>query len=166
MSWLTSAAMIALVLLALGIFANPEFARSLMLETAPAGVQIAVPPETGIVYAVLLLGCLALAAQLYLLWHMRALFVLYARGEILTNICAYRISRIGAGLLLLPLAGLIYQAGSTVLLTLGNPVGERALAISFSATGFAVCLGGALLLFIGIVMQEASRQAEENRAFI
>lgn len=164
--FLATLAMLGLAVLALGLFMLPELARTLLVNNAPQGLNIAAPPSTFTVYILLLVGCISVAVQLFVLWHMRCLFALYAEGEALSRSCATHISRVGFGLLIYPVAGVLYYMASSVLLTMGNAAGERELAIGFSSFEIAGALGGAMLILIGSAMQEASRQAEENRAFV
>jgi len=164
--WLATLAFFGLILLAICLFVVPDFTRSIIMDNMGDDLTIAAPPSLPIVYAVLLVGSITLAVQLFVVWHMRALFGLYAEGEALSRACAVHISKVGLGLLVFPLTAVLFDMAASVLLTMGNPVGERELVLSFDSDEIAGALGGALLLLIGAAMKEATRQAEENRAFI
>ena len=64
-----------------------------------------------------------------------------------------------------PLAPLISVA-LTVALTLGNPPGERMLAITFSIHDYFALIVGGVLFAAATIMREAARIAEENAGFV
>ncbi len=164
--WLTTVAMIALVLLFLTFAVSPEFAKSTLMRNAPNGLTVLVPPSAGTVYALLAAGSIAFGLQLFVLWNMRALLRLYAQGQALSAACGGYIARIGMGVIAIPFGGMFYDAMSSYLLTRHNPAGQGEVAIGIQGTSIGLMVGGGLLLLVGAAMLEAARQADENRSFV
>ena len=54
----------------------------------------------------------------------------------------------------------------SVVLTMGNPPGERALVLSFSSNELALLFLGGCLLVISWVMAESSRLADDNAQIV
>lgn len=109
---------------------------------------------------------LPLALCWYGLWQLWRLFGHYARGQALTAIAQQPLRRFAWALLLMAPAGPLFRAALGVVFTLGNPPGQRVLAIGISSNDYLLLLVGLLLLAIATVMAEAVRAAEENRQFV
>ena len=127
---------------------------------------LTISPGPGTAIAAGLVGALPLAAAIYALVQMRALFGLYRDGEILTAASAARIQRIGQGLFAIALLGPVTHTIQALILTWNNPPGQRALVIGLESSLLGFLLAGALMILIGRVMVEAARMAEENRSFV
>ena len=164
--WVVTVAMLAVLIAMVAFFVMPDLARSMLVDNAPKGLPILSEPSVGVIYALLLISSITVSVQVFIMWHMRALLDLYAEGQALSRACAGRIWRIGIGFVVLPLTGVLYGTASTMLLTLGNPVGERQISIGVSSAQLTAIVGGAMLLLVGVAMQEASKQADENRSFV
>lgn len=164
--WLTTAVMIALVLMLLTFVAMPEFAKATLMRNAPDDLNILVTPSIATVYALLAAGCVAFGLQLFVLWNMRALLRLYAQGQALSAACGGHIARIGAGVIAIPLGGIFYDVMSSYLLTRHNPPGQGEVSIGIQGTSIGLMVGGGMLLLVGAAMLEAARQADENRSFV
>ncbi|WP_298360820.1 hypothetical protein [uncultured Litoreibacter sp.] len=164
--WVTTVAMAGMVLLVLVVIAAPDFVKPALVDNAPAGLNVQTAPSTGTVYSLLATGSIALGLQLFVLWNMRALFGIYARGYALSAKCGTHIARIGAGVIAMPFAWLFYDVMSSYLLTRNNPPGEGQVALGISGSSIGLIVGGGMLLLVGAAMLEASRQAEENRSFV
>lgn len=121
------------------------------------------PLAWGAVYGIAA-GSIALTCAA--LWNMRALLVLYATGDVLGAETALRIRRIGNLLLALAIYGVAAHTLTVLVLTWGNPVGERSLSVAFSNTDLFLFIASGLMAVIGLAMTEAARVADENRAFI
>ncbi|QBY01939.1 DUF2975 domain-containing protein [Rhodophyticola sp. CCM32] len=117
----------------------------------------------GTILAIQLVGILL---TVYVLWQMRGLFACYKKGETLSAQCADRILRIGQGLVAVGIVGILSNTVTVLLLTMGNPPGERTLSISFTDGHVGFFMAGGLIVVIGWVMREAAQIAEENRGFI
>lgn len=130
----------------------------------PVETVTGLTPPKRIALALLTAGLFAPA--LIALWITRGLFARYGRGDVFSYHNATAIRRIGGLLLVgtgLAIAG---RTAAVLILTHDNPPGQRSLAISLASHDLLFALLGGLLLVIGWVMAEATRQAEENRLFV
>ncbi|ABV94450.1 hypothetical protein Dshi_2717 [Dinoroseobacter shibae DFL 12 = DSM 16493] len=112
------------------------------------------------------LAAVILAPAGVALWTARGLFGRYGQGCVFSHCNAAAIRRIGAALLLgtgLAIAG---RTAAVLILTHDNPPGARTLAVSFAGHDVLLGLLGALLMVMGWVLAEATRQADENRLFV
>ena len=109
---------------------------------------------------------IALLPMFGALTHMRGLFRLYRRGDILTDTCAHHILRIGQWLVTLAATSLLIKPLQTVIMTYDNPPGQRALAIGIDSSMLGFLLAGGLLVAIGWVMREAALVAQDNAGFV
>jgi len=151
---------------ALGSFwASPEWiARAVPQMTDLAGHAVTVDARARWLGATLSL--LPLALCWYGLWQLWRLFGHYARGQALTAIAQQPLRRFAWALLLMAPAGPLFRAALGVVFTLGNPSGQRVLAIGISSNDYLLFLLGLVLLAIATVMADAVRAAEENRQFV
>jgi hypothetical protein len=143
----------------------PELARDILVSAAPVS-RMDVPPGVALLYGLQAAGWVVLGLNLFVLWHIHSLFRLYARGDALSSRCGLHLRRIGLGLMLLPPGATFYGIVSSVLLSWGNGPGARELAIAVNVQSLGFLVGGALLLFVGMTIREASEIAEENRGFV
>lgn len=118
-------------------------------------------------------GALALSVGLItpviLLWtlnEMRKLFAAYARGAVFTDASARLIQRVGQGFLALAITPLFVQPVQSLLLSLGNPPGQRSISITIESDMILFALSGGLIIVIGWAMRSATAIAAENRAFV
>ena len=129
-----------------------------------------VAPDAGLarstLIAVALIGALPAVAMGYVLVQMSALFRSYAMGDTLTPGCARHIRAIGVGLLVMAVLGFVARPVQIVLASLGNPPGERVLAVGFGSMELGLVLAGGLLLTIGWAMADAVRAAQENAEIV
>jgi hypothetical protein len=109
---------------------------------------------------------LPLGIGLYGLWQLWLLFGHYARGAALTQAAQRPLQRFAWAVLAGAVAGPVYRTVLGLVLTLGNPPGQRMLAIGLGSTDYLLVLLGAVLLAIATVMAQAVRVAEENREFV
>ncbi|MBO6625483.1 DUF2975 domain-containing protein [Boseongicola sp. H5] len=121
---------------------------------------------TGSYLSILVIQSVGLLLTFYVLWQMRGLFAYYKSGETLTARCAGQILRIGKGLVAIGVIGILSNTLIVLILTWGNPVGQRVLSVGFNDGDVGFILAGGLIVVIGWVMREAALVAEENRGFI
>ncbi|MEL7115280.1 MAG: DUF2975 domain-containing protein [Pseudomonadota bacterium] len=162
---LTGLAIIGLPL-AVGIALALEPPNRFDLLASFEGFVVANPLPNSVIWGVTLLGFLPLLPVVFVLISMRRLFGFYRCGETLSLRCALAIKRIGLGVLLTFVVGVLTHSLQVLALTMPNAPGERSLSIAFNSNDFALLLTGGLLLLIGWVMGEAVAVAEENRGFV
>jgi len=96
----------------------------------------------------------------------RHLFALTARGQIVSDPAARRISGIGIGLLVLALLPVVMVPAQSALLSWDNAPGERLISVAYTSADLGLLLGAGLLTLIGRAMHDAAMTAAENRAFV
>ncbi len=104
---------------------------------------------------------LLIALLVYALWQAFRLFRAFGRGEVFTPEAGDRLRRIGAAFVVVPFAEVLGTGVTSTLLTLGNPEGQRAVAISVEPVHVILGLAGGLVLVIGWVMAEAARLSSD-----
>ncbi|MEP0067830.1 DUF2975 domain-containing protein [Pyruvatibacter sp.] len=109
---------------------------------------------------------LPLSVILYGVWHLRALFGLYADGEILGTANAGRLRALAMTLILWLPAQFVGDAVISLALSIDNPPGERFIALNLSSNDFAITMIGAIALVISWVMVEAARAADDSASII
>lgn len=109
---------------------------------------------------------LPVAVGLYALWQLWQLFAEYAAGRVFGRIAAQRLRRFAWALLGAALLAPLVRAAMSVVLTIGNPPGQRMLVLGFSWNDYLAVLLSAVLIAIATVMAEAVRVAEENEGFV
>lgn len=107
-----------------------------------------------------------LSLILYGVWNLRALFGLYARGEILGTENASRLRALAMTLILWLPAQFVGDAVVSLALSIDNPPGERFIALNLSSHDFAITMIGAIALVISWVMVEAARAADDSASII
>lgn len=120
--------------------------------------------SAGRVRVMMLFGLSAILIQLYILNAVRALFRLYADGIFLTEENGKAITKIGIGLIALPVVRFALEPIWTVLLTMDAE--QMSMSVSLSSTGVGLVLGGLLMLLIGQSMFEAARVRQEYEEFV
>lgn len=125
---------------------------------------LSTPPLT-LFFAAAILALPAVVA-LYGLWQLWQLFGAFAAGEALTAHAQRYLRRFAWALLASTLLRPLTMAGLSVVLTIGNPEGQRVFLVGIGSDQYPAILLGAVLLVIAIVMSEAVHAAEENRGFV
>lgn len=138
--------------------------------TEPAAFTPPVETATGLTpikrVALACLTAVLFTPALVALWTARGLFARYGRGAVFSTQNARAIRRIGTALLAGTGLAILGRTLAVLILTYDNPPGERSLAVSLASHDLLLALLGALLLVVGWVMAEATRQADENRLFV
>ncbi len=109
---------------------------------------------------------LPIGVGLFALWQLWQLFAEYGAGRVFGRVAQARLKRFAWALLVVALLAPLVRAAMSVVLTLGNPPGQRMLAISLSWNDYLAVLLAAVLIAIATVMAEAVRAAEENEGFV
>lgn len=109
---------------------------------------------------------LPIGIGLYALWQLWRLFAEYGAGRVLGRAALARLKRFAWALLAAALIAPLVRAAMSVVLTLGNPPGQRQLVIGLSWDDYLAVLLAVVLIAIATVMAEAVRVAEENEGFV
>lgn len=161
----TLVVLLLLVAAGLGIWLSPGLAeRVIVPRIGLAGHPVALDGASlsaGLAISAIPLGILA-----YGLLQVRQIFRDFGRGEIISALLAIRLERFGAAVALQGLIAPFMGAALSVALTLNNPPGARAIAISISSHDVVAVIVGLLVIGVGAVMREAARIAEENASFV
>jgi hypothetical protein len=128
--------------------------------------QEAVRPQPLTPWLGALATLLPVSLGLTALWQLWQLFGAFAAGHALTPTAQQHLRRFAVALFALAVCEPIYRAAMSVLFSLGNPPGQRQLIIGLSSHDYLQVLLALVLLAIAIVMGDAVRAAEENRAFV
>ena len=156
---------IVLALLPLAFWFMPSWVTAWVsqMTSLPDGAVRPVPLTLWLgALATLLPAGLGLAA----LWQLWQLFGAFAAGRALTYAAQRHLRRFALSFLALSVCEPFYRAAMSVLFSLGNPPGQRQLIIGLSSHDYLQVLLALALLAIAIVMGDAVRASEENRAFV
>ncbi len=165
MSGITLGGIVCAVAATLWVWTDRQLVEGLLAPyLGLAGRPLTVTP--GVQLAGLALSAPPLALLIYLLMQARSVFRGFASGLRFTDLVAIRIARIGWILVAKGCLMPFWRAAAGVVLTLGNPQGQRFLAIGISVDDILWAIVGALLIAIGWTLREAARIAEENASFI
>lgn len=143
---------------------SPENVRALGPQMAGVAGGIAVDDRARALGAAVSL--LPVAVGLYALWQLWRLFAEYGAGRVFGREAQARLKRFAWALLAAALLAPLVRAVMSVVLTLGNPPGQRQLVIGLSWDDYLAVLLAAVLIAIATVMAEAVRVAEENEGFV
>ena len=164
MQWVIRAAMLALVVGTFALWASPAAIElGVARRVLPSGTSWITQQAQGLG---LLVSLVPLTVALLTLWQADRLFELYKIGRGLAVEAAWRLRRIGQGVLLLGVLGPPGVAVLSLILTMAAPVGQRTVAIGFSAQDLALVVLGALLLATASVAEDAASLAEDHAAIV
>lgn len=130
------------------------------------GLKVADDLSPSRVLAVFVFGLLPWFAVSAALWQAQALFALHRAGLALTDAAARRVAAIGMALAFAAVFRVLAHTAQVLLLTWGNPPGERVLAISLGFADFGFLVAAGLMIVIGRSMAEAARAVEDARGFV
>lgn len=155
---------IALVAVPIWFWLSPDNVLALGPQMAGVSGAIAVDDRARALGAVVSL--LPVAIGLYALWQLWTLFAEYGAGRVFGRTALARLKRFAWALLAAALLAPLVRAAMSVVLTLGNPPGQRQLVIGLSWDDYLSVLLAVVLIAIATVMAEAVRLAEENEGFV
>lgn len=133
-----------------------SFSRHNIVDTPPAWAM------TGVLALIILKS----AIYFGLFREMRRLFSLFIKSQALSASSAQSLHRIGLYLLAMTIFGMLSYSALSLLLSSGNPVGQRTLSVELTANNIELLVAAGLMILMGRAMTEAARSAEENKAFI
>lgn len=154
---------LGLVAVPVWFWTSPEAVRT--LAPSFAGVQ-AVTVDDRALQLGAALSLAPVAVGLYTLWQLWRLFGEYGAGRVFGRPALAHLRRFAWALLGAALLAPLVRAAGSVVLTLGNPPGQRMLAIGLSWNDYLAVLLAAVLIAIATVMAEAVRVAEEHEGFV
>lgn len=114
----------------------------------------------------LAVSMLPMAVLGYLLHQAYLLFDGYRLGNVFTDAAPIRLRRIGTLMCVLAVLRPLTTTLLGIVLTMGNPPGQRIVSIGLSIDDYMIAAFGGLILAIGQVMVEAKRLADENRQIV
>lgn len=139
----------------------------LQTHLAHRGVHVPVDEIAGSnrVFA-FLVQTVPLAIALLVLFWLQRLFAGYRRGEVFTLSSIGRFRAMARMLFLFTLVNPLAGALVSVIVTAGQPDGQRIVVIGFGIPEIAALLTGGVLAAIGWVMVEAKRLADDNTQIV
>ena len=134
----------------------------------PPYATLPIPPEPAreLVIAGFLVLLVPLAVLLWGVERLRRLFRRYEAGDVFSPQAARCLAGFAQAVLLWALLQPLASALAGMILTLGNPPGQRALALSVGTGEPGAVAIALVLLVVARVLREASRVAEENASFV
>ncbi|MEQ1863876.1 MAG: hypothetical protein ABL996_04400 [Micropepsaceae bacterium] len=168
-AWLAHAAKFAAVIFLVvnaAMWLVPGFA----IDAAHGQSSLAAPMKITMTAEATVLALVVSTAYVALLavalWSIARLFNEFSKGAIFVSETGVHLRR--AGLFLLAFAALApaFRAVIGLIVTMANPVGERALSVSLSSHEIVLGLIAALLVMLGHIMAEASAIADDNRQIV
>ena len=165
MSWITILGMGLIVVLTIVAALSPAWTRNLLLaRLGETGAVLPVAPTeqflAGLIVAV------PVGVLIWGLWHVRALFCEFAQGRVFTTTVAQHLRRFGMAVFAQAPLGPLTATALALVLSLGNPPGQRYLVITFSINDYLALIVGGVLIAVATAMHEAARLAEENAGFV
>ncbi|MGL4635160.1 MAG: DUF2975 domain-containing protein [Beijerinckiaceae bacterium] len=153
------------MLLGAAVYLSLDSGRLLEYLARDAPSTFGTPSKT----MVWLAGMLALVPTIllvFLLWQVRTLFRLYALKQVFTPAIPEILVRLGYLAFGAAAAGIVTRTIIILLLTIGNPAGQRHLAVGISAGEIMGLVAGFLFLAFSLVVKESLRIAAENESFV
>ncbi|MGD9834772.1 MAG: DUF2975 domain-containing protein [Piscinibacter sp.] len=156
--------MLTLVAVPIWFWLSPDNVLALGPQMSGVSGAIAVDDRARALGAAVSL--LPVGIGLYALWQLWKLFAEYGAGRVFGRVALARLKRFAWALLAAASLAPLVRAAMSVVLTLGNPPGQRQLVIGFSWDDYLSVLLAVVLIAIATVMAEAVRLAEENEGFV
>jgi hypothetical protein len=165
MMWLATLGIVLVIgLTLLGVMLSDWTRNLLLARLGQTGAALPIDAAGRAVIGAII--ALPVGVMAWGLWHVRALFAEFAAGRVFTAAAARHLQLFGASVLAQAPLGPLITVALTVALTLGNPPGQRMLAVAFSLHDYFALIVGGVLFAAATVMREAARIAEENAGFV
>ncbi|MBO6717232.1 MAG: DUF2975 domain-containing protein [Rhizobiaceae bacterium] len=151
------------VFLLMPVFDPETFRRGVEHSVGP-GISLSFSgPATAVVVLLLAVQFAALLAAVWCVWRM---FGEFAREEPLTPQSAAWMQRASIGFLVLVIVSALARPGVVLALTLANPPGQRAFAISFGSADIFALLIAAIMYMTSRVIALAAEIRDDQREII
>ncbi|MEC8859227.1 MAG: DUF2975 domain-containing protein [Pseudomonadota bacterium] len=131
--------------------------------------QLPIRPEyVGTLNLVLgaMVSAIPLGLMMWGVWHLRILFGQFRRGEIFNDSAAAHLLVFARMLFITVLISPLISALLSLVLTMNNPPGQRAITLSTGSNDLAQLFIAGLLLAVAWVLREGHRIQSENEAFV
>lgn len=161
----TWALLLSLPVILFALAIQGELGRARLLQAYP-GVVLGNGPSEAAIVGILAIGLAPWLAIAFVLWQAQALFQLFRDGLALTLDAAYRIRMIGVGLLFVAAMQVVSRTIQILVLSSGNPAGERILAIRIDLSEVGFLLAAGLMVVIGRSMVDAAKTRQELSEFV
>jgi len=145
-------------------FEPAQFDRAVASVLVPDKVQVRF--SAGLRGAVFLILLPVIALAVFWLLRARRLFIVFRRGEILTEETALLFVQIGWALVALMPVSIVIRTLGGLLATLNAGVGNRQLAIGLGSEQLMALVLGLLLVVVGRILKEATRISDDHRLII
>jgi hypothetical protein len=166
LSWF-AVAIVAVMLAAGGYITVFGFRDATFFADAFPGVPI---EPTTVSYAariaIVALVWFFIAVAIHALLALRRMFDLFAQGRVMDREAAGHLRRAGIALVVLTIMKTLMRTVAILLLTLGNPEGQRQLAIGLDSDQLFAFLLAGILLVVGHALVLGADIADENRSFV
>lgn len=107
----------------------------------------------------------SVAFTMWALWSLRAVFLLYAKGEVFSQHALKLLNNVAVALFAGVIVGFCVHAPISLLLTWSIP-DRRSISLDFGNDDVATLFAAGVVLVIARVMVEARRLADENAKFV
>lgn len=165
MMWVTTVGIVLIVVLMGLAFMIPEWSRNLLLNRLGAtGGKLPLGP-TEQVFAAMIFA-VPIGVMVWGLWHVRTLFSEFAQGRMFTAAAARHLRQFGVSVLIQGPLGPLTATALGLVLSLGNPPGQRYLVLTLSINDYYALIVGGVLVAVASLVREAARLADENASFV
>ena len=147
------------------VWLSPEYVEAFVVPHIGLGsANVALDGATRL--AGFAVSMIPLGVLFFVLHQAYELFNSYRLGNVFTAQCPIRLRRIGLSMIALGVLRPITSALLSIVLTAGNPAGQKMLVIGVSIDDYMIAIFGGLIVAIGHAMVEANRLADENSQIV
>jgi len=146
------------------VFEPAQFDRAVASVLVPDNVQVRF--SAGLRGAAFLILLPVIALAVFWLLRARRLFIVFRRGEILTEETALLFVQIGWALVALMPVSIVIRTLGGLLATLNAGIGNQHLAIGLGSEQLMALILGLLLVVVGRILEEATRISDDHRLII
>lgn len=166
MAWLSTAGFVIVPAVLIYIFLEPDRSQWLMFDVDHLGASLyaTIPVQ----YRMLALACAMIPAafNMWALWSLRRLFLLYADGEVFSSGALGALNHVAIALFGGVIASFVAQGPMSLALSWANGPHHREISLGFGSGDVSTLFMAGVVLVVARVMGEARRVADENAAFV
>lgn len=167
MAWLATLGAILIPVVVAACFLFPGQGTDwMMFRLSHTGVEVT--QSIGVFYRVVALALYLIPTgfEIWALWSLRRLFLLYTEGEVFSPGAIAALNHVAAGLFWSVITGLVIEAPVSLALSWPQGHGHREISIGFGSNDVLWLFVAGSVLAIARVMAEARRVADENASFV